>query len=128
MNNVICFIMVLGILFCGCLQSDKTRYLEIWDIAHEEGLYEEAISEFTNFIKERPDNEWTTCAQLQMGDCFLYIGNEEKARECFESVIEINWNQCTTNQATGCIEHLNSHHENRYPLHESGRCPLCRRL
>lgn len=108
------------------MKSDRDRYNRIWDIAHEEGRYEDAVSEFSSFIEERPESEWTTNARLQMGDCYLNLGNEEKARESFESVVEINWNQCTTNQALGCLEHLNSSHETRYPLHNSGRCPVCR--
>jgi len=110
----------------GCMQSDKSRYQRIWDIAHEDGRYEDAVSEFTDFIEDRPESEWTTYARLQMGDCFLNLGNEEKAIESFESVVETDWNECTTNQALGCLEHLNSFHETRYPLHGSGRCPVCR--
>ena len=122
--RVFCLLLLLNV--SGCLSSDKDRYLRIWDIAHEECRYEDAVSEFSAFIEDRPVNEWTTNAQLHMGDCFLNLGDEEKARECFEAVVETGWNQCTTNQALGCLEHLNSFHETRYPLHNSGRCPVCR--
>ena len=124
--GVLLLSVLLSIFTCSCMQSDRNRYQSIWDIAHEEGRYENAVSEFTDFIEERPESEWTTYAWLQMGDCFLNLGNEEKAIECFKSVIEADWNECTTNQALGCLEHLNSFHETRYPLHSSGRCPVCR--
>ncbi len=126
LNRIFCLLLVLCLLLSGCMSSDKDRYNRIWNIAHEEGRYEDAVFEFTAFIEERPVSEWTTYARLHLGDCYLNLGNEEKARESFESIVEINWDQCTTNQALGCLEHLNSFHETRYPLHNSGRCPICK--
>lgn len=126
MRLIFCSLLVLSLLLSGCMSSDKDRYNRIWNIAHEEGRYEDAVSEFTAFIEERPVSEWTTYARLHLGDCYLNLGNEEKARESFESIVEINWDQCTTNQTIGCLEHLNSFHETRYPLHQSGRCPVCK--
>jgi len=123
-------LVVVGIvIITGCTPSrcGRTRYLEIWDLAFEEEQHAQAIIEFQDFIKHCPEGEWTTNARLQIGNCFLHLNDEEQARKYWEEIVQLNWNECTTKQALGCLEHIESNHEKPYPLTLSGKCPLCRK-
>jgi tetratricopeptide (TPR) repeat protein len=125
-----CFSIILSIAIIGgtgCSRCGKARYLKIWDIAYKEGQYEKAITKFQKFVKDCSKGEWTTYARLQIGDCFLNLKDEGQARKYFKEVVQLNWHKCTTKQALGCLEHLDSDHEKPYPLHLSGKCPLCRK-
>lgn len=108
-------------MFCG-----EAEYLRIWDVAYKEGKYAKAITEFEKFIEKCPEGEWTTYARLHMGNCFLELGDEEQARECFDEVVQLNWNKCSTNRALHCLRHLDSGHEEPYGLSLDGKCPMCR--
>lgn len=125
-NVGLCVVLLISLWVTGCSPSTKDRYLEIWEIAHEEGQYEKAIIEFQKFIEDHPEGEWSTNARLQIGDCFLNLKNEVQARKYFEEVVQINWDPCTTDRALACLEHLDSNHQTEYPLHLSGKCPICR--
>src|SRR4030042_357890 len=94
---IIAFIIILLILIPTvwkpqCMYCGEAGYNRIWNIAYKDQQYAKVITEFEKFTNKCPEGEWTTYARLHRGECFLELGDEEQARECFEEVVQLNWN------------------------------------